>query len=283
LLTSLISDGDTSIVAGDVLGDIHFNGSMNNAQTLKNALNKLPEKYHRLVNEEETMVLDIYEEVFDHQSFTGRSGSFYKYEGLGCIYWHMVSKLLLAVGENIRSAQKTGAKKSTIEKMGKHYAEIREGIGSHKTPAEYGAFPTDPYSHTPSMAGVQQPGMTGQVKEDLLSRWMELGVDIENGKIVFNPECIDKKELVGTFSDASLRRFQSYYDVTIPVGNVLFAFAFCGVPVFYIRGQQNKVEIIYSDGRAHVQYDKELSPVLSRKIFNRDGTVISIRITFKTP
>ena len=35
----------------------------------------------------------LYEEVFDHQSFTGRSGTFYKYEGLGCIYWHMVSKL----------------------------------------------------------------------------------------------------------------------------------------------------------------------------------------------
>ena len=29
--------------------------------------------------------------------FTGRSGSFFAYEGLGSIYWHMVSKLLLAV------------------------------------------------------------------------------------------------------------------------------------------------------------------------------------------
>ena len=33
------------------------------------------------------------------QSFTGRSGAFYKYEGLGSIYWHMVSKLLVAVQE----------------------------------------------------------------------------------------------------------------------------------------------------------------------------------------
>ena len=44
-------------------------------------------------------VLDIFESVFDHKSFTGRSGTFFGYEGLGSIYWHMVSKLLLAVYE----------------------------------------------------------------------------------------------------------------------------------------------------------------------------------------
>ena len=48
---------------------------------------------------ERAALLELYERVFDHQSFTGRSGSFFKYEGLGCIYWHMVSKLLLAVQE----------------------------------------------------------------------------------------------------------------------------------------------------------------------------------------
>ena len=52
---------------------------------------------HRL--EDGSRILDIYEEMFDHQSFTGRSGTFYGYEGLGSIYWHMVSKLLLVVEE----------------------------------------------------------------------------------------------------------------------------------------------------------------------------------------
>ena len=40
---------------------------------------------------------------------------------------------------------------------------------------EYGAFPTDPYSHTPAHAGAQQPGMTGQVKEELLTRPARVG------------------------------------------------------------------------------------------------------------
>ena len=46
------------------------------------------------------MLLTIFEEVFNHKAFTGRSGTFFGYEGLGSIYWHMVSKLLLAVQEN---------------------------------------------------------------------------------------------------------------------------------------------------------------------------------------
>ncbi|MDZ7764140.1 MAG: hypothetical protein U5K00_06890 [Melioribacteraceae bacterium] len=60
--------------------------------------------------------------------------------------------------------------------MKNYYYEIKEGIGVHKSPEKYGAFPTDPYSHTPSFAGVQQPGMTGQVKEDFISRIRELGI-----------------------------------------------------------------------------------------------------------
>ena len=42
---------------------------------------------------------DLFEETFHHDQFTGRSGTFFAYEGLGSIYWHMVSKLLLAAQE----------------------------------------------------------------------------------------------------------------------------------------------------------------------------------------
>ena len=63
-----------------------------------------------------------------------------------------------------------------IGKFFDHYFEINEGIGVNKSPGLYGAFPTDPYSHTPRGRGVQQPGMTGQVKEDIVSRFYELGL-----------------------------------------------------------------------------------------------------------
>ena len=51
------------------------------------------------MKKEEYMILDIYENVFNHKVYTGRSGNMFAYEGIGSVYWHMVSKLLLAVQE----------------------------------------------------------------------------------------------------------------------------------------------------------------------------------------
>ena len=77
-----------------------------------------------------------------------------------------------------------------------HYREIREGIGVHKSPDLYGAVPTDPYSHTPGFAGVQQPGMTGQVKEDLISRLGEMGVAVEEGRLGFHRHLVSRNEFL---------------------------------------------------------------------------------------
>ena len=51
----------------------------------------------------------LYEDVFRHRAYTGRSGAMYGYEGLGCIYWHMVAKLLLAVQETSLRAEREGS------------------------------------------------------------------------------------------------------------------------------------------------------------------------------
>ena len=132
------------ILVEDCDGLVHFASRYRNA-------NDLPET-----------LKPVYEEVFHHHAFTGRSGTFYKYEGLGCIYWHMVSKLRLAVAEYLVA--------SPLLKP--YYHDITEGIGAHMGPEQYGAFPFDAYSHTPANAGAQQPGMTGQVKEDILCYYM---------------------------------------------------------------------------------------------------------------
>ena len=133
-------------------------------------------------------MLDLFERLFDHESFTGRSGTFFGYEGLGCIYWHMVSKLLLAAQETYFRAVEAGApKRRAANGLADCYYDIRAGIGDYKTPEVYGAFPMDPYSHTPAQGGARQPGLTGQVKEDFLCRMGELGVFVKNGEIHFRP------------------------------------------------------------------------------------------------
>jgi hypothetical protein len=177
LLDNLVKSGNKSIISKDIKGNYHFNANFNNAGFLRDALLKLKDTTTLEVTDADRIAIEaLYEKVFDHQSFTGRSGTFYKYEGLGCIYWHMVSKLLLSIGENISWAMERHEDNHLIEALKKHYALVKAGIGAHKSPDAYGSFPFDPYSHTPTMAGVQQPGMTGQVKEDILSRYFELGV-----------------------------------------------------------------------------------------------------------
>ena len=134
-----------------------------------------------------------YERVFGHHAFTGRSGTMFGYEGLGCIYWHMVAKLLLAVQEQVFHAADRGAPELAALKA--HYRRVRDGLGYRKTAAQYGAFPADPYSHTAAEGGAQQPGMTGQVKEEILTRWGELGLRVREGQVCFDPVLLDPLEL----------------------------------------------------------------------------------------
>jgi hypothetical protein len=152
--------------------------------------------YKGLIGKERSKLLDIYEQIFDHKSFTGRSGTFYGYEGLGSIYWHMVSKLLLATQECYLLALKNKADASTLGQLKEHYYEIKAGIGLYKSPYLYGAFPTDAYSHTPLDAGVKQPGLTGQVKEDVISRMGEMGLFVRNGQIVFDTSLLNEEEIL---------------------------------------------------------------------------------------
>lgn len=136
---------------------------------------------------------EAYERLLAHHAFTGRSGTMFAYEGLGCIYWHMVAKLLLAVQERVFEASDAGAPE--LEALVAHYRRVRDGLGYRRSAAEYGAFPADPYSHTAGEGGAQQPGMTGQVKEEILTRWGELGLRFEHGQIRFDPVLLDVNEV----------------------------------------------------------------------------------------
>ena len=63
-------------------------------------------------------------------------------------------------------------------------------LGFNKTAEAFGAFPRDPYSH----AGAQQPGMTGSVKEEILTRLGELGVEVKAGRLPFEPTLLAASE-----------------------------------------------------------------------------------------
>jgi hypothetical protein len=268
ILSHLLQIGNTGIIARDSKGQYHFNGSFRNAGHLRDALQKFRKESAMSYTEEEFKeVLDIYEKMFDHQSFTGRSGTFYKYEGLGCIYWHMVSKLLLTIGENIKWASKNGASKDIVNKLAKHYAEVQKGIGSHKSPKDYGAFPFEPYSHTPGMAGVQQPGMTGQVKEDIISRFFELGVNVKNGQINLHPIILKKAEFIDP-KDSKSTEYNAPY----------FVFTFCKTTFVYLINKKEGIEILMNDGKSLSDNGYTLGINESHSIINREGKINKVLV-----
>jgi hypothetical protein len=189
----------------------------------------------------------------------------------------MVSKLLLAVQDTFNRAVKLGANGSSLEKLKSYYYEIRAGIGIHKNPELYGAFPTDPYSHTPENSGAQQPGTTGQVKEDFISRFGELGVIIHNGKIRFNPILLNKNEFL-----SNTQTF-NYFDVNNKVQSMILnqdmlAFTICQVPVVYILSNEQKVIITKNDGNEIEIDGLEIDSSLSLSIFNRENLIRKIRV-----
>ncbi|MEL4455802.1 hypothetical protein [Lutimonas vermicola] len=280
LLQKLLQDGNKQVIEKDAKGIFHFNGTFNNADSLKKALAGLPETYESLVQKDTQYLLDVFEGIFDHKSFTGRSGTFFGYEGLGSIYWHMVSKLVLSIQETCLSAIKKGLDEVTIGRLLDHYYEANEGIGVHKSPELYGAFPTDPYSHTPANKGAQQPGMTGQVKEDILSRFGELGVFVSDGKLFFYPRLLRKEEFLK--EPVAFR----YIDVDkkekeIEVDKGSLGFTYCQIPIIYKLSEKEGLKVSFHEGPALEFSDLYIDYQTSKKVFERTGEISQIVVSFK--
>ncbi|MDB4496014.1 hypothetical protein N9254_00955 [Flavobacteriaceae bacterium] len=276
LFQEMLKDNSVEIIERDVNGEFHFNGNFKNANDVAEALDKLSNtKYSSLLASETPKVLQAFEDVFNHKAFTGRSGTFYGYEGLGSIYWHMVSKLLLAVQESCLQAISNGENEVMIGQLLEHFYEINEGIGVHKSPELYGAFPTDPYSHTPGGKGAQQPGMTGQVKEDVITRFGELGVFVNQGELYFNPCLLRKEEFLSketSFDYLSLLRGSQ--SITIPSNSL--AFTYCQVPIIYHISDKDQLEIIFKDGTSTQIDSLVIDRKTSEKIFKRTGDIVQI-------
>ena len=260
-LKELVDNGNFNIVKRDNLGQYHFNADFINVDYLKKTIVKLQTQNIVFTDKEQKEILDLYEKIFDHQSFTGRSGTFYKYEGLGSIYWHMVSKLLLSIGESIQNAILKEGDPNLINQLIGYYYEVKKGIGAHKLPSEYGSFPFDPYSHTPIMAGVQQPGMTGQVKEDIISRFFELGVIVRNGQIEINPIILRKIEFIDT------------KEKTVDFKAPWLKFTYCAVPIIFLLDYKQGVDVEFSNGEKLFVDSTVLPLSISQSIFYRKNEV----------
>jgi hypothetical protein len=125
--------------------------------------------------------------------------------------------------------------------------------------------------------GAQQPGMTGQVKEDILSRWGELGITIEGGQLAFRPELLRKSEFLTKPKTVHYTDIQGK-DKTITLAENQLFFTYGQVLVIYILDDINQVEVAYSNGTSVITSGQSLSASQSNSIFSRKGEIDFVKV-----
>ncbi len=249
-LAEMLDKSDHRLLVPDPSGGLRFHPSLTNEYQLHTALDRLA-----FPPADRSAIAALYESAFHHLAFTGRSGAMFAYEGLGCIYWHMVSKLMLAAQENALATDDA----KIFNRLAAAYYDIQRGLGFRKTPEDYGAFPAEAYSHSPAHAGAQQPGLTGQVKEGILCRFGELGIRFDRGGIRFRPRLLRAAEFAPSAE-----------------GPPQLSFTLASVPVVYrpLDSLNNlRLNVRFSDGSHQTLAGCTLPPGLAGEIFRRSGRI----------
>lgn len=282
LVGEMLAGGERSILADDAHGHFRFNADFANADDLRSALDKLAGDplWTGAVQRDGAALLELWEKVFHHRQFTGRSATFFSFEGLGCVYWHMVAKLLLAIQE--LHAQAVELFPINARELTGIYNDIQSGLGYRKGPESYGAFPPDPYSHTPRHRGAQQPGMTGQVKEEILTRWGEFGVSWKQGLLTLKPALLRASEFRNaphTFNYVDVNGAAQTWN--LPANSLAFTLA--QVPVCYHQDGPDGLRVERSDGTTVALAGNTLDEADSQSIQRRDGKVRRLSLRWRPP
>ncbi len=271
-----IAERNRSVLYRDEGGILRFSPDLHNAKALAERLDRAA-----VGAAEKAQVLDLYELTFGHREFTGRSQGMYGFEGLGCIYWHMAAKLLLNLAEALELAEgpdargAPGGEHSDRAALLERYLRVRAGFNFKKSPLEYGAFPTDAYSHTPGHSGAQQPGMTGQVKEQLLARFKELGVRIREGRLHFEAPWVPADERP---QEAALWTPPgSSQPLEVPAGGLGFFYA--GVFVVLRPGSTSpSIRLSFESGEIRVVPGSQLDAQTTRLWLSRSGAIAAVLV-----
>jgi hypothetical protein len=120
--------------------------------------------------------------------------------------------------------------------------------------------------------------MTGQVKEEVLTRWGELGVRVDDGTIEFDPVLLRRREFLTKQTN------WSYYDVaaqeqTLTVPPDALAFTYCQVPITYrLVDGAGSVNVRWADGSVSTFSTLRLDKKTSAAVFERGHEVREIEV-----
>ena len=123
--------------------------------------------------------------------------------------------------------------------------------------------------------------MTGQVKEEVLTRFGELGIRVSDGEVSIDPALLRARE----FGEdprklCYLDVFNEWKDINVPASGL--AFSWCQVPIIYVLDESAKpsIEVELDDGARSSFEDFRLPANLCAELFERTGRIRKITATF---
>jgi hypothetical protein len=120
--------------------------------------------------------------------------------------------------------------------------------------------------------------MTGQVKEEIITRMGELGVSVSEGLLHFAPALLRAEEFLPgpaafTYLDVAGKQRQ------IPMPAHSLAFTCCQTPVIYtLTDAAPRIELTYDDGASQTIPGVHLDQPATHHILTRDGRIQSLHI-----
>ena len=122
--------------------------------------------------------------------------------------------------------------------------------------------------------------MTGQVKEDILSRFGELGVTVKNGQLSFDLVLLSKEEFLSTDQAWSLAHRQNHEATqSIHLAKDTIGFTALTVPVICVLSDDEKIIVTDVSGKEIVYQGHSLDEETSQMLFGRHHDIDKITVS----
>ena len=121
--------------------------------------------------------------------------------------------------------------------------------------------------------------MTGQVKEELITRMGELGCRVQNHRLVFNISLLKKSEFLTKENKFTYVDIEQRVRSTI-IGKNQLGFTYCQVPIVYSLCDGDWKQSILFKNNTTKQYGGNIvKQAISSDIFSRSGKIKKITVT----
>jgi hypothetical protein len=119
--------------------------------------------------------------------------------------------------------------------------------------------------------------MTGQVKEEVITRFVELGIEVQQATVRINPSLLKPNEFLKEAAQFDCQNVLGEA-CSYRIEKDQLAFTYCQVPFIYCKSDKASIDCYFSDGSTQSFDGLELSKEISQHLFARDNNVIKIQV-----